>query len=408
MRSRRQWPRRVPDRILSIRIEPDHNAIVLNTSEGGLGFRALTPLAIQKGPVQFSFSDNGQRIDATAELIWTDSTGKTGGLSFASVPAPDRERLLSWMNRSALPATVDASAETAAPARGLPLQPLNPPPVPAPSVAATHFPAREFQGLSLPPPSAPHYKYSMFEEEEAEPEPESRGRFFGGFFAGLLIAAALAAVLFFLYGTEIGRIVAPWRTAAGLTPPPETAPPAVAPVTSPQPNAQTATPSAEDSQASAPESASAPATSSSPAPQSEAALPSQPNAPVPEKEPEKEDAPPVREEAKDKAAAPVTERPASVSPPTKGPDPGAAELAMAEPYLNSSNGPTGKAVGARLLWDAVEKGNVTAQVRLGDLYARGDGVTKNCEQARVLYRAAAQKGSKEGSQKLSQVIRTGC
>jgi hypothetical protein len=61
-----------------------------------------------------------------------------------------------------------------------------------------------------------------------------------------------------------------------------------------------------------------------------------------------------------------------------------------------------------LLWIGVRKGYVPAEVTLADLYARGDGVDKNCAQARVLLRAAVQKGSPEGRRRLDLLKRQGC
>ena len=61
-----------------------------------------------------------------------------------------------------------------------------------------------------------------------------------------------------------------------------------------------------------------------------------------------------------------------------------------------------------LLWAGVRKGYVPAEVTLADLYRRGDGVTKNCDQAQVLLVAASKKGSPEARQKLEQMAEEGC
>jgi hypothetical protein len=60
------------------------------------------------------------------------------------------------------------------------------------------------------------------------------------------------------------------------------------------------------------------------------------------------------------------------------------------------------------LWDEVAKGNVTAQLTLGNMYFTGHGVTKNCYQARRLFAAAARKGSLEGKQRLAELDRSTC
>jgi hypothetical protein len=61
-----------------------------------------------------------------------------------------------------------------------------------------------------------------------------------------------------------------------------------------------------------------------------------------------------------------------------------------------------------LLWSSVEKGYVSAEVTLADLYTRGDGVDKSCEQARVLIEAAVRKGSPEARRRLNLLKQQGC
>jgi hypothetical protein len=61
-----------------------------------------------------------------------------------------------------------------------------------------------------------------------------------------------------------------------------------------------------------------------------------------------------------------------------------------------------------LLWAGVRKGYVPAEVTLADLYRRGDGVPKNCDQAQVLLVAASKKGSPEARHLLEQMAEEGC
>jgi len=49
----------------------------------------------------------------------------------------------------------------------------------------------------------------------------------------------------------------------------------------------------------------------------------------------------------------------------------------------------------KLLWAAVKKGNTNAEIDLAELFRKGRGVVKNCDQARILLSAAARKGSAE-------------
>ena len=61
-----------------------------------------------------------------------------------------------------------------------------------------------------------------------------------------------------------------------------------------------------------------------------------------------------------------------------------------------------------LLWAGVRKGYVPAEVTLADLFRRGDGVEKNCDQARVLLVAASKKGSLDARQMLEHMAEQGC
>ncbi len=62
----------------------------------------------------------------------------------------------------------------------------------------------------------------------------------------------------------------------------------------------------------------------------------------------------------------------------------------------------------RLLWIAVEKGNSNAEIALAGLYSTGEGVTKNCDQTRILLAAAARKGNVEAQRKLESFSQDAC
>ena len=97
------------------------------------------------------------------------------------------------------------------------------------------------------------------------------------------------------------------------------------------------------------------------------------------------------------SAAPATERG------------GAEDLATAEKYLSGSQGmPRDSREASLWLWKAVGKGNLAATVALSDLYLRGDGVPKNCDQGRLLLDAAARKGGKAAAERLRNLQAFGC
>jgi len=87
---------------------------------------------------------------------------------------------------------------------------------------------------------------------------------------------------------------------------------------------------------------------------------------------------------------------------------GAQGLLLARQELDARNGVRDSRQAATFLWKAVGKQNVQAALLLSDLYARGDGVAKSCDQARLLLVAAARKGSPAAAQQLRSLESSGC
>jgi TPR repeat protein len=101
-------------------------------------------------------------------------------------------------------------------------------------------------------------------------------------------------------------------------------------------------------------------------------------------------------------------KPAITATPATGQS-GAEELAVAQRYLNAGPGSSRDSrEGANWLWKAVGKQNLTATLLLSDLYLRGDGVTKSCDQARLLLDAAARKGATAAAERLRNLPAFGC
>jgi len=87
---------------------------------------------------------------------------------------------------------------------------------------------------------------------------------------------------------------------------------------------------------------------------------------------------------------------------------GQEEFNSARDILRGSSRQTQMWRAVDLLWAGVRKGYVPAEVTLADLFRRGEGVEKNCDQARVLLVAASKKGSLEARQMLEQMAEQGC
>ena len=113
----------------------------------------------------------------------------------------------------------------------------------------------------------------------------------------------------------------------------------------------------------------------------------------------------------DRAAppAPLVAPPSENNPQSETLAGGGEELATAQRYLNGTAGAARNgAEAAKWLWKAIAKHNSTATVLLADLYLKGDGVEKNCDQARVLLDSAALKGAKEAAERLRHLQAFGC
>lgn len=123
-------------------------------------------------------------------------------------------------------------------------------------------------------------------------------------------------------------------------------------------------------------------------------------------------------EARDRAAVPAGVQAASQKSPLIGAQPshpalageesGVSDLRLAQRYLGASMGVRDSSEAAKLLWKAVSKQNATAAVLLSDLYLRGDGVRRSCDQARLLLVAAAKRGAPQAAQQLRNLESQGC
>jgi hypothetical protein len=104
----------------------------------------------------------------------------------------------------------------------------------------------------------------------------------------------------------------------------------------------------------------------------------------------------------------VTRSPAAAPPVDNPAEAGQQEYLEALQILRSPSRAPEIPAAIQLLWAAVEKGNVSAEIDLAELFRTGRGVAKNCDQARILLSAAARKGSAEARKRLEEFQREGC
>jgi hypothetical protein len=77
-------------------------------------------------------------------------------------------------------------------------------------------------------------------------------------------------------------------------------------------------------------------------------------------------------------------------------------------HLADVHSERGRSLLTQRLWSAIGSGDISAEVALAQLYLTGDGVPKNCDQARVLLKAASRNGNIEALQELRKLSRSGC
>jgi TPR repeat protein len=104
----------------------------------------------------------------------------------------------------------------------------------------------------------------------------------------------------------------------------------------------------------------------------------------------------------------VARPPAAAPPADNSAETGQQEYLEALQILRSPSRASEIPTAIQLLWAAVEKGNVGAEIDLAELFRTGRGVAKNCDQARILLSAAARKGSAEARKRLEAFQREGC
>jgi cell division septation protein DedD len=82
---RRQYSRKTLNPLPYINLPSGNGGIVLDVSEQGLRFRALSPVKYS-GPIDFSFTAHSNLVSGTGEIVWIDEATKMSGLRFTELP----------------------------------------------------------------------------------------------------------------------------------------------------------------------------------------------------------------------------------------------------------------------------------------------------------------------------------
>jgi PilZ domain len=371
---RRCVQRKRPGGVSYLEFEAGRGGIILDASEKGLGFRAADAVQ-QLGPsrIRIWISPRPEeRIEITGNVVWTDSSSRTGGLRFIETGGHSCNQIREWLWQ---PGELEVSPQFQQfpwPARSAEKLPevrretqRNANLLRSPIASRAKAEVDEARPIGLRPiPSLPSPLPSNSPGQSQDSQASPRGlayRLATGFLIGVLVWAVV--VLFEMFRPEVGAsLIHLGEEITGIGPHQQTS----SPLPSSAPVPAHPSPSTEARPAVLQKGASMDSTM--PADSSSQVTSQGPNLAIPHKK-----------EASDRSAYPVS--------------PNSAQDRTAE---------------VTRLWSAVASGNASAEVDLARLYLRGDGVPQNCEQAKVLLSAAANGGSIEARQELKKLRTSDC
>ena len=371
---RRCVQRKMSRGISYIEFEAGSAGIILDASEKGLGFRAADAVQ-QLGPSRvwiWTSPRSEERIEITGNVVWTDSSNKTGGLRFNETGADSCNQIRKWLWQ---PGELEVSPrlqrfpEAGSSAQKLPevrreiRDDANLPRSPVASREKTEADEAPPIGL-LPIPGLPSPFASNLPGQSQDSQAPRRGIAYTlatGFLIGVLVWAVV--MLFQMFrpevgaslihlGEEITRIGSQQQTSTPL--------PSSSPVPRPPSPSTEAKPAALQNVASG-----------------DSALPP------------------------DSSRQGTSQSPSLAIPRTN-------EDRDRSPDRRSPNSARDRSAEVTRLWSAVASGNASAEVDLARLYLKGDGAPQNCEQAKILLRAAAKGGSVEAQQQLKKLRTSDC
>jgi len=98
---RRHNPRKKLHELIYISLRQGNGGIVLDVSEGGLGFHTARPIELGE-PIAFRFSVEALAcVEVFGKLAWRDGSGKSGGLEFTNLPVALHDQILLWLDHPA-------------------------------------------------------------------------------------------------------------------------------------------------------------------------------------------------------------------------------------------------------------------------------------------------------------------
>jgi hypothetical protein len=377
--NRRQQFRKVPEELAFLQLERDDGGTVLDVSEGGLRFETFAPV-LQSGPVHLWFSLNlRDRIEAWGEVVWTNAAKKSGGLRFLRLSEEARTHIRKWMEEFPSRHVSDGKAALSAGADGTPGK-IETGKWDAVAAFVSKARPRRLTLLAGGEDSRDSGVGASIRQETLQPASglvpvqkylaAKRKQLIFGIVLGMCISGAFATAAF-----KFSNYLRQSRDAEKLTGESH----AARLGTEVQPTAPAlATPATTHP---------APGNTFSPGKQKRtASSDSAPN------------------NLKTTATWPPRSR--AMEPPGL-----AASTESSSSRQPHSNDDASQRQGSRSpaqLWASVQAGNSKAAVELAELYIQGEGVPRNCAQARVLLLVASEKRNAGAIKRLQDLDKTGC
>ena len=357
---RRRYARTKPPRLLHVRFGEGNDAVLLNASLDGLCFQATSPVESSR-PLDVTISRSpSSSINARGKIAWTSRERNVGGLQFLDATYGALSTLGAWLVEPS-PTQSEGTSQGSLPSLPLefplpntevrPPKPATPPPMAAPTPASRSETDDLPEGRLLLEDSKNRLPFA---ESPAKPRTARTP----------LIALALLAVAsaYVLISVNARHTLGSWLIHLGE-----------------YVNSDSATANQQ-----APPAASARS--------------------VEQQGPSAGESSGMR----DPQAAPATN---SFDPTEKSPEESRSSSALKLespnqiPSARAGNSPADK---ISQLWSAVARGDANAEVSLARVYLNGDGVNKNCEQARVLLVAASKRRNAEATRELRKLRAHGC
>jgi hypothetical protein len=357
---KRRFVRKRTDRLLYAELGPDNGSILLNLCEEGCSFQSVAPVCDERLRLSFSVGD-GRKLEGDGQMVWSDTTKKTGGLRFLNPSEQLREQVRQWLDAKQVTAdgklnriTVDSDAklrrkklreEARAEAeygwKGA---------LKANDDAWSAQTAGQAPEIQTAETAEVHPISMSAADDISTPDYGNSTGAWRGAAAIVLMSVVLVALV--THRRELGHLlmwfgssIAGEEQKSGVTAPIDVR--------------------------------------HEPRPVLDA----------------KPTASPQQEDARESGSEAVRVRSERIRPSTR---------VQATTARRGSGQQASPIEDVTSLWTSVENGDTHAEVILANRYTRGDGVPQSCEQARVLLEAAVKGGNSEAKQKLDELPRAGC